>query len=399
MRSIPLWALASEKRQNVLPSTLGSHVIHYSIPSVDRIGTGAYEESAAIQSAKLLLAGGELLISKLNPRKSRVVVVAPSKHPIVSSTEFIGLQPRPSAERRYLSYVLQSEVVRQHLDSLVQSVTRSHQRVAPEDVLHIAVPDLEVGEQRRIADFLDAETSRIDTLISKQSKLVALLDNRINARIMMAVGSSPLSGDEDGEVPILPIRRLLRKMRRPAVDGADFITAYRDGQVTARSLRRAEGYTLSASAETTGQYVQEGDVVVHGLDGFAGAIGTSEASGNCSPVYHVCLPLSEGSPQYLGRLLHVLAIEGYLGLFATSTRERAVDFRNWDTFGRIPIPHPSPTEQNEVAEWIQQIPSVKGRVARFNDLANERRQALITAAVTGQFDVSAASGRNTTQGV
>ncbi len=127
--------------------------------------------------------------------------------------------------------------------------------------------------------------------------------------------------------------------------------------------------------------------------------GMTEANGNCSPVYHVCLPLSDGNPLYLGRLLHVLAIEGYLGLFASSTRERAVDFRNWDTFGRIPIPYPSLTEQNEVAEWIRQVPGVKVRTVRFNDLANERRQALITAAVTGQFDVSTASGRNTTQGV
>lgn len=54
-------------------------------------------------------------------------------------------------------------------------------------------------------------------------------------------------------------------------------------------------------------------------------------------MYHVCTPI-EGDGAFYGRLLRLLALDGYLGNFATSTRERAVDFRNWDLFGRIPLP-------------------------------------------------------------
>jgi type I restriction enzyme S subunit len=164
-------------------------------------------------------------------------------------------------------------------------------------------------------------------------------------------------------------------------------------------LRRAEGYTLSAATDPQGQYVHVNDVVVHGLDGFAGAIGTSEASGNCSPVYHVCVPVGDGDSRFLGRLLRLLALQGYLGNFATSTRERAVDFRNWDLFGRIPVPVVPAAEQQAIGELITKLRPLREAIERSAALAAERRQALITAAVTGQFDVSTASGRNVTDGV
>ncbi|MGI5253565.1 restriction endonuclease subunit S [Actinacidiphila glaucinigra] len=253
-------------------------------------------------------------------------------------------------------------------------------------------------EQRRIADFLDVEIGKVDDLVSKKERLVSLMDEHIDSQVLQHVGSSQLVNWVTGR-SVLPIRRILTKVTRPAAANVGVITAYRDGQVTERSLRRAEGYTLSASTDPQGQNVRVDDVVVHGLDGFAGAIGTSEANGNCSPVYHVCVPASDGDPRFLGRLLRLLALQGYLGNFATSTRERAVDFRNWDLFGRIPIPIVSPDEQREIGDRIASLRPLRELVTRSESLAAERRQALITAAVTGQFDVSTASGRNVTDGV
>jgi type I restriction enzyme S subunit len=116
-------------------------------------------------------------------------------------------------------------------------------------------------------------------------------------------------------------------------------------------------------------------------------------------VYHVCVPTGVQDARFLGRLLRLLALQGYLGNFATSTRERAVDFRNWDLFGRIPIPVVNVEDQREIGDWITKLRPLRKAVARSEALAAERREALITAAVTGQFDVSTASGRNVTEGV
>ncbi|MFE7364304.1 restriction endonuclease subunit S [[Kitasatospora] papulosa] len=270
--------------------------------------------------------------------------------------------------------------------------------VTKEDLRNVPIPIPPREEQRRIAQFLDSEVGKIDDLLAKKRRLVMLLNERIDSRILHHVGASELVDPSSGE-PAIPLRRLARKVSRAAVSDVGVITAYRDGQVTERSARRASGYTLTASAEPQGQHVVTGDVVVHGLDGFAGAIGTSEAEGNCSPVYHVCVPRDGQDANFLGRLLRLLALQGYLGNFATSTRERALDFRNWDLFGRIPVPVIPQSEQREIGKWIAQVKPLRAAIESSALLAAERRQALITAAVTGQFDVSTASGRNVTDGV
>ena len=305
--------------------------------------------------------------------------------PIVASPEFIALRPSTGIVDRFLAYVLCSETTRLYLDARVQSVTRSHQRVTPKLVTHLKFECPPLDEQRRIADFLDAETARIDDLMSAQLRVLDLLEERANSRILEIIGQSMMVR-EDG-TPVMPLRRAIVKLGRPTIPTDEVITAYRDGQVTARGIRRADGYTMTAGAEPQGQGAQEGDIVIHGLDGFAGAIGDSEASGNCSPVYHVCLPTDGGNSAFYGRLLRLLALGDYLALFGASARERAVDFRNWKIFGHAPIPVVEPEIQHEIGSLITKIRPLRAEVNRFNALLSERRQALITAAVTGGISV------------
>jgi type I restriction enzyme S subunit len=245
-------------------------------------------------------------------------------------------------------------------------------------------------EQRRIADFLDAETGRIDQLMANQLQLLELLEERANSRILDLIGQSIIVSPEGAAV--VPLRRVITKLNRPVRPTDEVITAFRDGQVTARSRRRSEGYTISANSEPQGQGVDVGDIVIHGLDGFAGAIGDSESSGNCTPVYHVCHPIDGGNSAFYGRLLRLLALGDYLALFGASARERAVDFRNWKIFGHAPVPFIPQDKQHEIGGSITKIRPLREEVKRFNERLAERRQALITAAVTGEIDVTTAGG-------
>ncbi|WP_234540052.1 restriction endonuclease subunit S [Streptomyces shenzhenensis] len=345
---------------------------------------------------RFTLKEGDILLSRSGTPPGQSYLVRASDAGATFAGYLVRFRPLWSAEPRFLAYVARSEPFQHKIRS--ESVASTIQNFNAERYANIdfRAPGLE--EQRRIANFLDAEIGKIDDLVSKKERLVSLMDERINSQVLQYIGSSQLVRHTTGH-PALPIRRILTKVVRPAVADVGVITAYRDGQVTERSLRRAEGYTLSSSADPQGQSVQVGDVVVHGLDGFAGAIGTSEAIGNCSPVYHVCTPTGDGDAYFLGRLLRLLALQGYLGNFATSTRERAVDFRNWDLFGRIPIPVVPPDGQREIGDRIKGLRPLRELIVRSETLAAERRQALITAAVSGQFDVSTASGRNVTDGV
>ena len=96
---------------------------------------------------------------------------------------------------------------------------------------------------------------------------------------------------------------------------------------------------------------------------------------------HVCTPVAGGDAAYLARMLRVLAVDGYLELFSTSTRERAVDFRNWDLFGDIPIPHVNSGEQRRVGAILRALRPLSAAADRSVALLRERRHAVLSAAI------------------
>lgn len=242
-----------------------------------------------------------------------------------------------------------------------------------------------VDTQDVITDFLDRETARIDALIAKLEQLLALVEERADAmRKVWTIGRTK-------EVRAARIGQVLMRLERLPSEPAPIVTAYRDGQVTSRVSRREEGYTLSFT-EHGYQGVEVGDIVFHGLDGFAGAVGVAEVSGKCSPVYHVCRAREGHDAEYLGQHLRALGVSGMLEKFAWSVRQRSADYRNWALFAALPIATPSLDKQREAANEIRRA-NERSRALRTSaqtciDLLRERRTALITAAVTGRLDVT-----------
>jgi type I restriction enzyme S subunit len=241
-------------------------------------------------------------------------------------------------------------------------------------------------EQRAIADYLDHETAQIDALVAKQEEFIGLLRERRGS-----VADAEFQHSEGRRRAT--IRQTLVRQDRSPQPGSGVVTAYRDGVVTLRSNRRADGYTMS-EAEAGYQGVVPGDIVFHALDGFAGAVGISDSEGQCSPVYHVCQPRYGDDAEYLALLIRYLGTSGFLSTQAPSTRQRSVDFRNWGTFARVPLMLPPVDHQKSfVAEYHEQATQIDALIAKAEEhiaLAKERRSALITAAVTGQIDVRTA---------
>ena len=94
-----------------------------------------------------------------------------------------------------------------------------------------------------------------------------------------------------GEIPnvwqILKGKRLFKEEKRAVRKEDEIVTCFRDGQVTLRRLRKTEGFTNSLK-EIGYQGIRKGDLVVHNMDAFAGAIGVAEYDGKSTPVYSVC---------------------------------------------------------------------------------------------------------------
>ena len=93
-----------------------------------------------------------------------------------------------------------------------------------------------------------------------------------------------------GEIPshwrVMRGKTILTLLSRPASDDDEIITCFRDGEVTLRKNRREDGFTVSLQ-EIGYQGIEPGDLVVHGMDGFAGAIGISDSRGKSTPVLNV----------------------------------------------------------------------------------------------------------------
>lgn len=183
-----------------------------------------------------------------------------------------------------------------------------------------------------------------------------------------------------------------KRAEEPLVDDG-IVTAFRDGQVTLRTNRRTEGFT-NALQEIGYQRVHKGDLVVHAMDAFAGAIGVSDATGKCSPVCSVCTPWrpTECFTSYFGGLLRSMAISGFVESLAKGIRERSTDFRFAD-FKELWLPVPSLPEQHQIAAFLDRecgkLDALQTKQERLIELLKEKRQALISHAVTKGLDPTA----------
>lgn len=300
--------------------------------------------------------------------------------PIWPNNHIHVLVPKPEVDGRWLAHALNSV----EYSTVISGSTRDKLTQGAMMAIQLLVPPLD--EQRAIADYLDQETAQIDALVEKQEEFIGLLQERLNA--MTDAEFQQPEGKRNATV-----RQALVRLERLPQPGSGVVTAYRDGIVTLRTNRRADGYTMSA-AEAGYQGVLPGDIVFHALDGFAGAVGISDSAGQCSPVYHVCRPRYDDDVEYLALLIRYLGTSGFLATQAPSTRQRSVDFRNWGTFARVPLTVP-PVEHQKVfiTSFRRQTAQVNALIAKTEEhiaLAKERRSALITAAVTGQIDVRTA---------
>lgn len=178
--------------------------------------------------------------------------------------------------------------------------------------------------------------------------------------------------------------------QRPPGDGDGIVTAFRDGQVTLRSNRRTDGFT-NAVKEAGYQGVRKGDLVIHAMDAFAGAIGVSDSDGKCTPVYSCCVPRDDAISEFYARCVRTMATTGYIESLAKGIRERSTDFR-WATFADQLLPAPPRSEQEAIVDYLDRattrIDTLVAKKAHFIELLYEKRQALITHAVTKGLDTN-----------
>ena len=235
-------------------------------------------------------------------------------------------------------------------------------------------------EQQRIAEFLDRECGKIDGLKADIQAQIDTLEQYKRSVITEAVthGLNPSAPMKDSGIPWVgqfPThwtkkkgKYILRYMSKPVKQDDGVITCFRDGEVTLRSNRREDGFTM-ADKEIGYQGVDVGDLVVHGMDGFAGAIGISDSRGKASPVLNVLN--TKQNKKYIMYYLRSMAYGEVFTALSTGIRVRSCDLR-WNKLAELLYPLPPIDEQNNIVNHID------NQIARTNEIIADKKSQIET---------------------
>jgi len=263
-------------------------------------------------------------------------------------------------------------------------------------------------DQQQIANFLDHETAKIDTLIEKQQKLIKLLKEKRQAVISHAVtkglNTNALMRDSGvewlGEVPEhWDIRRInllfsensVRAKTDEELDYPVLSVSIHHG-ISDKELNEGELDRKVQRSEDRSLYkiVHSNFLAYNMMRAWQGGFGASKLPGLVSPAYVICNPKTRLNSHYFELVLRTSGAVAELKRFSRGI----TDFRlrlYWDEFKNISVPVPPVGEIEEVLKSIIDINSryddLRGMAERQIKLLQERRTALISAAVTGKIDV------------
>lgn len=264
---------------------------------------------------------------------------------------------------------------------------------------NIIMPIPPISEQKRIADFLDIKCAEIDALTAdiqtqidtleqyKRSLITETVTKGLNPDAEMKDSGIQWIGNMPSHWEVIRGKYILRYMQKPVRDDDGVITCFRDGEVTLRSNRREDGFTMS-DKEIGYQGIDIGDLVVHGMDGFAGAIGNSDSRGKASPVLNV-LDTNQNK-RYIMYYLRSMAYSDVFLALATGIRVRSCDLR-WNKLADLSYPVPPLDEQKAIVEHVDAVLAKADAVIsdKKEQLAtlDEYKKSLIFEYVTGKKEV------------
>lgn len=413
--------LVSDRNQMMPGSFRNEDVFHYSIPAIQEYGTGIIEEGESIASAKQLITEKCLLVSKLNPRKATICIAEPKELKTLCSTELVVLKARKCA-LGYLNYFVQTELFRQGLDSKVQSVTRSHQRASPEDVYKFWAAWPLLSEQTAIANFLDSETGRIDTLIARNKKLIALLKEERSALISRTVtrglpedaalefGLEPHTRFKEsgvewlGEVPehweIWKLAHLTKRIGSGKTPTGGAEVYQNEGVIFLRSQNvYDDGLYLDdvvyidqkIDEEMAWSRVERNDILLNITGASLGRTCIVPHKLPKSNVnQHVCVIRLNNTDyaEYISLYLKSKPAKAFYDFVQTGSAREGLNFQQ---VGAFPIPLPPQPEQQTITAFLDsetaKIDKLIEKVVALITRLKEYRTALITDAVTGKMDL------------
>lgn len=349
---------------------------------------------------------GDILISRLNAPIGRSCIVPDLQTRVVTSVDNVIFRPDRKFFKQYLVHLFSSKDYFKHTENLARGATMQRISRGLLGNIRILVPSYK--EQTQIANFLDHETIKIDTLIEKQQQLIKLLKEKRQAVISHAVtkGLNPDTPMRDsgvewlGEVPegwdVKRINLLFTESSARASSDVELeypiLSVSIHHGISDKELNEAELDRKVTRSEDKSLYkiVHNNDLAYNMMRAWQGGFGASTLSGLVSPAYVVCKPKTSGNSYYYELVLRTPNAVTELKRYSRGI----TDFRlrlYWDEFKNICVPVPPSNEIDDILNAIRdtnmRYDNLILTAERQISLLQERRTALISAAVTGKIDV------------
>ncbi|WSQ64284.1 restriction endonuclease subunit S [Streptomyces sp. NBC_01216] len=356
-------------------------------------------------SAAVKHAAGTVILS----RTASVGFSAIMGREMATSQDFATWTCGPQLDRRYLLHALRG--MASDLKRIAMGST--HKTIYMPDIEQLRVPLPPLEEQRRIADFLDAEIDRMADL----SESLHRFDVDVRERERAVLAQSLNAGARESEsvlpdgwqwTPLMhltdPLRQIMYGIVLPGPNVGDGVPIVKGGDVAANRLRveALNHTTREIEAGYARSRLKGGDLVI-AIRGSVGEIAVVPQALTGANLTQDAARISVGkavNAQWLRLALESPVVAHQIQGRVTGATIKGINI--WD-LKRILVPTPPAELQTVLADGvgrsIQTHEALRVRVRQHKQLLAERRQALITAAVTGQFDVSTASGRNVTEGI
>jgi type I restriction enzyme S subunit len=374
------------------------------------------DESKQIDSvydAYTYFADGDILMAKVTPcfENKNIAIAKGLINKIgFGSSEIYTIRASKKVDKRFLFYRLQEDGF---MDLAIGTMTGAGglKRVPSETVANYTYASPVVDEQQKIANFLDHETAKIDTLIDKQQQLIKLLKEKRQAVISHAVtkGLNPNAPMRDsgvewlGEVPehweIVPLKYLCRFSGggTPSKDNLSYWTGGNIPWVSPKDMKSfwvsttQDKLTEKAVEESSTNYVEAGALLMVARSGILQrtipiAINTVKVTLNQDMKalkFNTRMDAEYAANYILGNVSMLLLEWSKEGATVESIEQEYLS-------GSL-MPVPPREEQTNINKELKLkmavFDNLESKATRGISLLKERRTALISAAVTGKIDV------------
>ena len=404
----PLFAVASERLEknlgmqedNLLSLSYGN-IVEKNIAALDGLLPASFETYQIVYPDDIVMR----LTDLQNDKRSLRSAIVKAKGIITSA--YLALNPR-TINAAFLSYLLRAYDLTKVFYSMGGGLRQS-MKFADVKRLPILLP--EPVEQALIAKFLDRETAKIDDLVADQERLIALLKEKRQAVISHAVtkGLDPDLPMKDSGIRFLraiPKHWKLASLKnfislstsgprgwsdRISDEGALFFQSQNIGLRMDVKLENAKRISVPPGIEAQRAKLSVGDVVVCITGARTGAVAHVNALDAEAYVnQHVCLLRPDQDKVYSRFLAYVLISSQVQEQLGASTYGLKQGLGLEDLRSTV-VPIPENAEAVSIVEYLDSITSVLDQLVEEVDrsirLLQERRSALISAAVTGKIDV------------